>query len=80
MIASLSAHVLLFWGLMNVVIAITSYFILKETKGKSLEEIGADAYGNADLLHAKTAGYAPSTNSGYEHEVKGGEHVRARAV
>lgn len=80
MIANLGWGTFLFWGLANVVISISSWFILKETKGLSLEEIGVGAYGTESLLDAKHAGLSPSVSTGNDHGLKGGGRIKAHAV
>lgn len=40
----------LVWAVFNTVIAVAAAIFLKETKGKTLEEINADFSGNKNLL------------------------------
>jgi len=80
MIASLGWGTFLIWGIFNLVIAVSSFFILQETKGKSLEEISAGAYGTESLLEAKNAHMFPSVSSGNDLGSKDQGRVRAHAV
>ena len=55
MINSLGWGTFLFWGILNFVIAVCTALFLKETQGKSLEEINAEMSGNDDALRNKAS-------------------------
>lgn len=78
MINNIGWATFLFWGLANFVIAVSSWFILKETRGLSLEKISADAYGFEDMLQTKLAAETPSISSGHEAYGKGTGRIRAQ--
>ena len=57
MVTSMGYGTFLFWGFANLIIAVGSYFLVKETGRKTLEEINADLLGKrADLDHAIDSG------------------------
>lgn len=56
----------LFWGLCNVVIAIVSYFFIKETNMKSLEQINAELLGRKNELVERVEQADAGSGSGSE--------------
>ena len=72
----------LFWGLCNVVIAIVSYFFIKETNKKSLEEINAELMGKKGELVQRLdqADVGSGSGSGSELGVKTNEVTPDKGV
>lgn len=53
MVNNIKYGTLFFWGALNLIIAVISYFLIKETQGLSLEEINSKFDGTEALLQAK---------------------------
>jgi hypothetical protein len=53
MVNNIKYGTLFFWGVLNLIIAVVSYFLIKETQGLSLEEINSKFDGTEALLQAK---------------------------
>lgn len=62
MIHNIGWGTFLLWGMFNAVIAVCSFFLLQETKGKSLEEISA-GFSGSTLTDPKASGRPASADS-----------------
>ena len=80
MIQSMAWGTFLLWGMFNIIIAILTFLFLKETRGRSLEEITADFQGKQDVLASKlNAGDASPPTSSDEH-LKGEGNAKVERV
>jgi hypothetical protein len=66
MVNNIKYGTLFFWGVLNLIIAVVSYFLIKETQGLSLEEINSKFDGTEALLQAKLAGEESESVGGKE--------------
>ncbi|KAI9725815.1 MAG: hypothetical protein M1828_002444 [Chrysothrix sp. TS-e1954] len=80
MIASMAWGTFLLWGMFNLIIAILTFLFLKETRGRSLEEITADFQGKQDVLANKLNDGEVSPAMSSDGPLKGDGNARVERV